>query len=145
MTSSVLKTDFFFQKFLQITIFDRFWWFWMEMKANDQSFTENMFTYFCGAYDVINLREWVLLTYLVFLYLPSNFDVISTHSWAQSKGSIFLVLTLRDLWRHRWWRHHSPRVSTTHILSFPLFTVRFSWDFYTQLGTVRRFQLWWHY
>ena len=62
------------------------------MKANDQSFTENMFPYFCGVYDVINLREWVLLTYLVFLYLPSDFDGISTHSWAQSKGSIFLFI-----------------------------------------------------
>ena len=32
MTSSILKIVF-FKKLLQITIFDRFWWFWVEMKA----------------------------------------------------------------------------------------------------------------
>ena len=46
----------------------------------------------------------------------------------------FFVLTLRDLWRHQWWRHHSPWVSTTHIFSFLLSTVRFSWNFVLHTG-----------
>ena len=56
MTSSILKIVF-FQKMLQITIFDRFWWFRMEMKANDLNFRKNIFSYFYGVYDVIKWRH----------------------------------------------------------------------------------------
>ena len=59
----------------------------------------------------------------------------------------YINLTLRDLWRHWWWRHQSPRVSTTHIFSIPLFIVQFSWDFYTQRGSqkVPIFIWFWHW
>ena len=46
-----------FQKLLQITIFDRFWWFRMEMKADDLNFMKNIFSYFYGVYDVIKWRH----------------------------------------------------------------------------------------
>ena len=111
------------------------------MKANDQSFTENMFPYFCGVYDVINLREWVLLTYLVFLYLPSDFDGISTHSWAQSKGSIFLFwhwgtcdVTNDDVIILREW------ALLTYLVFFYLPSDFREILFYIQVSTVRMLQ-----
>ena len=34
-------------------IFDRFWWFWMQMKSDDLNVTKNIVSYLWGVYDII--------------------------------------------------------------------------------------------